>query len=85
MGKSDRKDLRVLRRLGSGTSGCVKEVLHVPSGEMMAIKIVSLASETVSRTYLCRELNTLRFSECPYFLDFYGATVYVLACLQSNS
>ena len=76
--KRDKKDLRVLRRLGSGTSGLVKEVLHIPSGETMAVKVVPLASNSDSQVFMCRELNTLRFSECPYLIDFYGATVYVL-------
>ncbi len=44
----------------------------------MAVKVVPLASNSDSQVFMCRELNTLRFSECPYLIDFYGATVYVL-------
>ena len=75
----------MLRRLGSGTSGLVKEVLHIPSGEIMAVKIVSLASLSDLRVCVCRELNTLRFSECPYLIDFYGAAVYVLIWILCNA
>ncbi|KNB43118.1 dual specificity mitogen-activated protein kinase [Blastocystis sp. subtype 4] len=42
----------------------------------MAVKVVPLASNSDSQVFMCRELNTLRFSECPYLIDFYGATVY---------
>lgn len=67
----------MLHSLGSGSSGNVKEVIHIPSGELMAVKVINLTSERVSRRYLCRELNTLRFTYSPYFIDFYGATLYV--------
>lgn len=43
----------------------------------MAMKVVNLLSETVSREHICRELNTLHFSECPSILDFYGAATFV--------
>ena len=71
------QDLKVLRTLGSGVSAYVKKVIHVPSGEMMAIKVISMTSDAVNRTYLARELNALRYAESPYCIDFYGATSYV--------
>lgn len=67
----------MIKRLGHGASGYVKEVIHVPSGEVMAIKVVNMSSEAVSRENLCRELNTMRYAEFPSFLDFYGATLFV--------
>ncbi|KAK8810050.1 hypothetical protein WA538_003601 [Blastocystis sp. DL] len=70
------KDLKVLRSLGSGSSGTVKEVVHIPSGELMAVKTMRVTAEKVSRRYLCRELNTLRFTYSPFFIDFYGATIF---------
>ena len=66
-----------MHSLGSGSSGMVKEVVHIPSGELMAVKAMRLTAEKVSRRYLCRELNTLRFTYSPYFIDFYGATIFV--------
>ena len=67
----------MLRSLGSGSSGTVKEVVHIPSGDLMAVKAMRMIAEKVSRRYLCRELNTLRFTYSPYFIDFYGATIFV--------
>ena len=67
----------MLRSLGSGSSGTVKEVVHIPSGELMAVKTMRVTAEKVSRRYLCRELNTLRLTYSPFFIDFYGATIFV--------
>lgn len=48
----------------------MNEVVHTPSGEKMAMKVVNLLSEAVSREHICRELNTLRFANCPSILEF---------------
>lgn len=58
-------------------SSYVKKVIHVPSGKLMAVKVISMASEAVNRNYLARELIALHHAECPYCVDFYGATSYV--------
>ncbi|CBK24576.2 uncharacterized protein [Blastocystis hominis] len=41
----------------------------------MALKAISLMSESVTRASVCRELNTLYFGDHPNFPDFYGATL----------
>lgn len=58
-------------------SSFVKKVVHKPSGEIMAIKVLKQSREQDPIISLCRELTILRYSYSPYFLEFYGATVYV--------
>lgn len=70
--------------MGRGVSGYVNEVVHMPSGEKMAMKVVNLLSEAVSREHICRELNTLRFANCPSILDFYGASTFVFLPAQNE-
>lgn len=65
-------------------SGYVNEVVHTPSGEKMAMKVVNLLSEAVSREHICRELNTLRFANFPSILDFYGASTFVFLPAQNE-
>ena len=50
----------------------------------MAMKVVNLLSEAVSREHICRELNTLRFADCPSILDFYGASTFVFLSVWSE-
>ena len=75
------QDLKVTKHLGHGASGFVLKVVHIPSGETMALKVISMTAEAVSRPALSRELNTLFFAEHPCFLDFYGATLFVGSAL----
>ena len=62
----------------------MNEVVHTPSGEKMAMKVVNLLSEAVSREHICRELNTLRFADCPSIPDFYGASTFVFLSALSE-
>ena len=71
----------MIKHLGHGASGFVLKVVHIPSGETMALKVISMTAEAVSRPALSRELNTLFFAEHPCFLDFYGATLFVGSAL----
>lgn len=62
----------------------MNEVVHTPSRKKMAMKVVNLLSEAISREHICRELNTLRFADCPSILDFYGASSFVFLSVLSE-
>lgn len=64
--------------MGEGASSYVKKVEYVPTGDIMALKVLKPTKDKDSVTSLCRELSIMRFSYSPFFLEFYGATVYVL-------
>ena len=64
--------------VGEGASSFVKKVEYTPSGDIMELKVLKPSKEKDSVSNLCRELSIMRFSYSPFFLEFYGATVYVL-------
>lgn len=62
-----------LKDLGSGNSGVVLKVLHVPSEKTMARKIVHVDSKLVVQTQIIRELRIMHECRSPYIIEFYGA------------
>ena len=74
-----------MKTIGEGVSSFVKKVIHKPSGEVMAIKVLKPSREQDSIIDICRELTILRYSVSPYFLEFYGATVYVNLIFHRNN
>lgn len=63
----------VLKDLGSGNSGVVLKVLHVPSEKIMARKVVHVDSKLVVQTQIIRELRIMHECRSPYIIEFYGA------------
>ncbi|KAI5969661.1 STE7 [Candida margitis] len=67
------KDLLTLKQLGSGNSGSVSKVLHLPSQKTMAKKIIHVDSKSIIQTQIIRELRILHECQSPYIIEFYGA------------
>lgn len=68
-------DLVTLKSLGSGNSGTVLKILHLPSQRTMAKKIIPIDLKTVIKTQIIRELKILHECHSPYIIEFYGAFV----------
>mmetsp|Transcript_16942 Transcript_16942/g.66082 ORF Transcript_16942/g.66082 Transcript_16942/m.66082 type:complete len:546 (+) Transcript_16942:189-1826(+) len=59
--------------LGAGSSGVVKQALHVPTGTLMAVKVMSLNLEEGERRKALQELRTLHKCNHPNIVEFLGA------------
>lgn len=66
-------DLVHLKDLGSGNSGVVLKVLHVPLQKTMARKVVHVDSKLAVQTQIIRELRIMHECQLPYIIEFYGA------------
>lgn len=62
-----------LKELGSGNSGVVLKVLHVPLQKTMARKIIHIESKQDVQTQIIRELRIMHEVRSPYIVEFYGA------------
>lgn len=69
------KDLVHLKDLGSGNSGVVLKVLHVPLQKTMARKVVHIETKMAVQTQIIRELRIMHECRSPYIIEFYGAFV----------
>lgn len=77
--KLNNKDLLTLKQLGSGNSGSVLKILHIPTQKTMAKKIIHIDLKSVIQTQIIRELRILHECHSPYIIEFYGA------CLNNNN
>ncbi|KAK6460108.1 kinase-like domain-containing protein [Scheffersomyces coipomensis] len=68
-------DLLTLKNLGSGNSGTVSKILHIPTQKIMAKKVIPIDSETVIQAQIIRELRILHECRSPYIIEFYGAFI----------
>lgn len=69
------EDLREIGELGQGNGGSVKKVEHVPSGKIIAKKIVLIDAKPSVRKQILRELQILYSCHSPYIVHFHGAFV----------
>lgn len=80
------KDLLTLKNLGSGNSGSVSKILHIPTERTMAKKITHIDLKSVVQTQIIRELRILHECRSPYIIEFYGASVNpnntVIICME---
>lgn len=67
------EDLLTLKTLGSGNSGTVSKILHIPTQKTMAKKIIHIDLKSVIQRQIIRELRILHECHSPYIIDFYGA------------
>lgn len=67
------EDLVHLKDLGSGNSGTVSKVVHVPLHKTMARKVVLVDSKLAVQTQIIRELRIMHECRSPYIIEFYGA------------
>ncbi|KXN81481.1 Dual specificity protein kinase FUZ7 [Leucoagaricus sp. SymC.cos] len=67
------EDLRDLQELGAGNGGSVKKVEHVPTGTIIAKKIVLIDAKPSVRKQILRELQIMHDCKSKYIISFYGA------------
>ncbi|KAJ8487692.1 hypothetical protein ONZ45_g14234 [Pleurotus djamor] len=67
------EDLKDLQELGQGNGGSVKKVEHVPTGTMMAKKIVLIDAKPSVRKQILRELHIMHDCNSKYIVSFFGA------------
>ncbi|KAM0756374.1 Pkinase-domain-containing protein [Meredithblackwellia eburnea MCA 4105] len=79
------EDLKVLRELGCGNGGTVSQALHVPTGAVMAKKVVHIATSESTRKQILRELQIMHDCASPYIVSFYGAYLqdpHICMCME---
>jgi mitogen-activated protein kinase kinase len=67
------EDLRDLQELGQGNGGSVKKVEHIPTGTIMAKKIVLIDAKPSVRKQILRELQIMHDCKSKYIISFWGA------------
>lgn len=67
-------DLEKICDLGRGAYGIVEKMRHMPSGTIMAVKRIAATVNTQEQKRLLMDLDiSMRSSDCPYTVQFYGA------------
>ncbi|KAJ7921927.1 kinase [Mycena leptocephala] len=67
------EDLKDLHELGQGNGGSVKKVEHIPTGTLMAKKIVLIDAKPAVRKQILRELQIMHDCHSKYIISFWGA------------
>lgn len=78
-------DLVTLKKLGSGQSGTVSKVLHLPTQKTMAKKIVHLETKELVQSQIVRELRIMHECDSPFIIGFYGTFLQegnVVICME---
>ncbi|XP_051523054.1 dual specificity mitogen-activated protein kinase kinase 4b isoform X2 [Myxocyprinus asiaticus] len=83
------EDLKDLGEIGRGAYGSVNNMVHKPSGQIMAVKRIRSTVDEKEQKQLLMDLDVvMRSSDCPYIVQFYGAlfreTVKALNHLKEN-
>ncbi|KAL9645951.1 hypothetical protein ABK040_001059 [Willaertia magna] len=65
-------DLQTLGLLGQGSSGSVYLARHIPSGQLLALKFISVFDDMKRKT-ITNELQTLYSASSEYLIGFFGA------------
>lgn len=68
-------DLRPYEELGSGNGGTVNKILHVPTGTIMARKVIHVEANATVRKQILRELQILHDCNSIYIVSFYGSFI----------
>lgn len=67
-------DLEKICDLGRGAYGIVEKMRHIPSQTIMAVKRIAATVNTQEQKRLLMDLDiSMRSSDCPYTVQFYGA------------
>lgn len=78
-------ELIALKKLGSGQSGTVSKVLHLPTQKTMARKIVHLEAKEIVQSQIMRELRIMHECDSPFIIEFYGTFLQegnVVICME---
>lgn len=73
MGEFRSEDLENLRELGAGNGGVVMKVRHIPTGKIMACKLIRLEVKPAIKKQILRELKVLHECNFPHIVGFYRA------------
>ncbi|XP_037915364.1 dual specificity mitogen-activated protein kinase kinase dSOR1 isoform X3 [Hermetia illucens] len=73
IGELSDEDLEKLGELGSGNGGVVMKVRHIPTGLIMARKLIHLEVKPAIKKQIIRELKVLHECNFPHIVGFYGA------------
>uniref|UniRef100_A0A1I8FMH5 mitogen-activated protein kinase kinase n=1 Tax=Macrostomum lignano TaxID=282301 RepID=A0A1I8FMH5_9PLAT len=66
-------DFDDIAELGAGSSGVVQRVLHRPTRQAMARKLIHLEIKPSVRAQIIRELEVLHSCNSPYIIGYFGA------------
>lgn len=66
-------DLKRLNEIGAGNGGVVDKVLHTPTDQVMARKVIHIEANPAIRRNIMTELQTLEKCKSPYIVSCYGA------------
>lgn len=69
------QDLRTIQELGAGNGGSVSRVEHIPTGAVMAKKVIHIEAKEAVRRQILRELHIMHECDSPYIVSFYGAFI----------
>ncbi|ODQ77965.1 hypothetical protein BABINDRAFT_163016 [Babjeviella inositovora NRRL Y-12698] len=78
-------DLLTLKTLGAGSSGTVSKVLHLPTKQTMAKKIIHIDATQTVQTQIVRELRIMGECNLPYIIGFFGLFLsegHVIICME---
>ncbi|KAL0058864.1 MAP kinase kinase (MEK) [Marasmius tenuissimus] len=67
------EELKNIAELGMGNGGSVMKVEHVPSGIIMAKKVVLIDAKPSVRKQILRELHIMHLCDSPHIVSSYGA------------
>lgn len=67
------EDIRVLGVIGSGSSGVVQKAVHVPTNNVLAVKVIQMDVQESVRKNIIQELRTLHSSFCKFIVPYLGA------------
>ncbi|NXS52878.1 MP2K5 kinase, partial [Brachypteracias leptosomus] len=72
-GQMNEQDIRYRDILGHGNGGTVYKALHVPSGKILAVKVIPLDITLELQKQIMSELEILYKCDSSYIIGFYGA------------
>lgn len=78
-------NLRTISELGAGNGGTVTKVEHIPTGLLMAKKVVFIDARPEIRKQILRELQILHECHSEYIVGFYGAClsdIHIYMCME---
>lgn len=73
IGSLNPDDLQVMGELGSGNSGYVTKVKHIPTNQILARKVIKLEVSAAERNRIMQELDVLKDCNSPFIVGYFGA------------
>ena len=78
-------DIKHLKNIGSGSSGTVQKVIHIPTGDPMAIKRVQLSGDILTSKQVGMEMSIMKKCASKYIIEYYGVFMQdseVVLCME---